>query len=356
MAVLDKAEVLRRVGNLGQLGGTRHYRLAEGRSAGVAAIDVDTGTGFRFTVLPDRGLDISRAEYRGSNLVYLTPNGEVHPAYYEAEGDGWLRAFFGGLVTTCGLSHLGHPVQDGDEALGLHGRFSASPALQVCDRSRWEGDRYVIEITGLIEDAFLFGPKLRLTRSIRTAIGQRSVLIEDLVENFGYRPSPFTILYHINPGYPLLDAGAELVLDGSSQPFTDETPAQVAACRGFSGPVKGFKEEVFLHDPVPDARGRVRVGFVNRKLGNGVGLAVGYDKKSLPYLNQWKMLAEGDYVVGIEPANVPVRDRATLRGLGILPSLEPGETRLTSVEIAILDGGAEIDSFMEAQDPARKER
>jgi hypothetical protein len=353
---MHKAEALRRVGNLRQLGGTRHYRLADGRSRDVAAIDVDTGTGFVFTVLPDRGLDISCASYKGHNLVYLTPNGEVHPSYHEPEGNGWLRGFFGGLVTTCGLTHLGHPVLDGDEALGLHGRFSSSPARQVCDRSRWEGDRYVIEITGVIEDAFLFGPKIRLTRSIRTAIGQRSLVIEDRVENFGYRPCPFTILYHINPGYPLLDTDARLVVNGSALPFTDETPAQVAACRSFSDPVKDFKEEVFLHDPGPDAQGRVRVGFINRKLGNGVGLAISYDKRALPYLNQWKMLGEGDYVVGIEPANVPVRDRVTLRGLGILPLLEPGETRLTGVEIAILDGHGEIDSFVEAHDHEEKGR
>ena len=61
-----RAELLRRVGNLSQIGGTRHYTLAEGRSKGVAAVDVDTGAGLRFTVLPDRGLDISAASFEGT--------------------------------------------------------------------------------------------------------------------------------------------------------------------------------------------------------------------------------------------------------------------------------------------------
>ena len=52
-----REELLRRVGNPAQLGGTRHYTLSDGRSKHVAAIDVDTGSGFRFTVLPEHPLE-----------------------------------------------------------------------------------------------------------------------------------------------------------------------------------------------------------------------------------------------------------------------------------------------------------
>jgi hypothetical protein len=90
-------EVLRRVGGIHQLGGTRHYVLAEGRSKGISAIDFDTGCGLRFAVLPDRGLDISKATFKGVNLVFFTQNGEVHPAFYESGGNGWLRTFFAGV-------------------------------------------------------------------------------------------------------------------------------------------------------------------------------------------------------------------------------------------------------------------
>ena len=134
----SRAEILRRVGNVSQVASARHVVLDDGRAKGVAAIDFDTGAGLRFTVLPDRGMDISSASYKGCNLVYLTPNGEVHPAYYEPQGAGWLRTFFGGLLTTCGLTTIGAPGRDGDEDLGLHGRYAAIPARQVCDRSRWD--------------------------------------------------------------------------------------------------------------------------------------------------------------------------------------------------------------------------
>ena len=171
----------------------------------MAAVDVDTGSGFRFTVLPDRGLDISAAGYKGLNLVYLTPNGEVHPAFYEPDDLGWLRTFFGGLLTTCGLTYLGPPGVDDGQKLGLHGRYTTSPARQVCDCSRWDGDEYRMEISGVVEECALFGDKIRLTRTISTLLGGKSLKITDVAENFGYATSPFVILYHVNAGFPLLD-------------------------------------------------------------------------------------------------------------------------------------------------------
>ncbi len=112
-ANLSRQDVLQRVGSIHQLGGTRHYVLDDGRAKGVAAVDFDCASGFQFTVLPDRGMDISRASFKGLNLVHQTANGEAHPAYFDPYGLGWLRTFFAGLLTTCGLTYLGAPVSDG---------------------------------------------------------------------------------------------------------------------------------------------------------------------------------------------------------------------------------------------------
>ena len=119
-----RRELERYIGSIAQLGGTRHYQLTEGNAKGTAAIDFNTGSGLCFTVLPDRGLDIPAAVYQGVNLVYHTPNGEANPAFYNPQGSAWLRTFFGGLLTTCGLTYLGPPGNDGGEELGLHGRYS----------------------------------------------------------------------------------------------------------------------------------------------------------------------------------------------------------------------------------------
>ncbi len=344
-----RAELGERIGNLAQLGGTRHVILDDGPSKGVAAIDVDTGTGFLFTVLPDRGLDISRASYKGLGLVHLTANGEVHPAFYDRHGFGWLRNFFAGLLTTCGITNIGGPGTDGDEEYGLHGRYTNLPARQVQDRSGWDGDEYRIEITGIVEQSVLFGNKLRLTRTIRTQIGRRALTIHDRVENFGYTPSPFTILYHINPGFPLLDAASELVATvAETEPANKHSAKALNEWRRFSAPVPGFEEMNYLHTARPGDDGFACAAMLNRELAGGIGLRVRYDTSTLPYLNEWKMMGQGDYVVGIEPCNSPCANRAEVRERGLLPMLEPGELREMTVEIDVLEGADELAACTEA--------
>jgi hypothetical protein len=291
-------------------------------------------------------MDISSASYKGSNLVYLTPNGEVHPAYYEPQGAGWLRIFFGGLLTTCGLTTIGAPGRDGDEDLGLHGRYAATPAHQVCDRSRWVGDDYVLEASGVMEECQLFGDKLRLTRTISSRAGAKTLAIHDVVENFGHRTSPFTILYHINFGFPLLDAASRAIVGAAeSTPFNERSARGMAEMLAFSDPVAGYEEQNFSHRMTVDAEGSAYAALVNLELHDGLGVYIKFDGRALPYLNEWKMMGEGDYVAALEPCNAPCENRGALRQRGLLPFLAPGEVREIRVEIGVLEGAAEILNF-----------
>lgn len=338
-----------RIGHQAQMAGTRHVILNDGPAKGTAAIDVDTGTGLRFTVLPDRGLDISRASFNQYNLVYLTPNGEVHPAFYDRHGEGWLRNFFAGLLTTCGLTTVGPPGMDGDAELGLHGRYTNLPALRVQDRSGWDGDRYCIEIVGTVEQCILFGNKMRLTRTLLAEAGVSAVTIRDRVENYGYAPSPYTILYHINAGFPLLSGASELVLTAEkTEPCDAQSKPGMENWMVFSDPIAGFEEENFLHTMRADASGLARVGFLNPSLGEGLGLQLRFDTSTLPFFNEWKMVGQKDYVVGIEPCNAPCENRATLREMGLLPMLAPGESCTTEVEISVLEGADALEVCRQA--------
>ena len=342
-----RAQVLERVGQIRQLGGTRHIVLDEGRAKGVSAIDVNTGAGFQFSILPSRGLDIYAATYKGVNLVYQTPNGVSHPAYYEPRGSGWLRSFFGGLLTTCGLTYLGSPVRDGSHDLGLHGRYSTTPASQVNDRSNWKGDEYCIEVTGVVEECALFNDKLRMTRTIETHIGAGFLTIHDVVENFGYQPAPFTILYHINPGFPLFDSGSELFFTSAdSSPYDDHSSEHMDSMRTFSEPMSGFEEQNYLHTMQTDDQGLGHAVLVNRELNGGLGLYVSFDVELLPYLSEWKMMSQGEYVVGIEPGNVPCLNRLELRERGELPMLAAGEIKEIHLEIGVLEGNEEIGEYV----------
>ena len=79
----SRRDLLRRVGNVAQVGGVSLMEYAEGHSRGVRSLDFRTGTGFQFGVLPDRGLDVGRAEYQGISLAWLAPKMFPAPWYYE---------------------------------------------------------------------------------------------------------------------------------------------------------------------------------------------------------------------------------------------------------------------------------
>jgi hypothetical protein len=353
--IYSKAELQKRIGNLGQIGGVRHYELLEGSNKGTRAIDVNTGSGFNFTILPDRGMDISRASYKGMNLVYQTPNGEVNPAFYQSQGSEWLRTFFAGLLTTCGLTYLGPPGKDGDDDLGLHGRYSASPARQVCDLSRWEKDEYRIELSGHLEESILFGSKIRLNRTIMSQIGLKSLYIEDIVENYGSTDSPFTILYHINIGFPVLDKNSKLVVSSNKIFSYDElSKSGIIKFNQFSEPIANYQEQNFFHEMLGDKEGYAYAALINTEIENGIGVYIKFAIANLPYLSEWKMMGEVDYVVALEPCNTKCKNRGDLRREGILPMIEPGESKKTEVEIGVLVGEKEISDFVSKIDAIKK--
>lgn len=330
---MNKSELLSYIGNSSQIGGCRHYTLTDGWARGMRATDVDSGAGLRYTVLPDRGMDISQASYKGVNLVYLTCNGETHPAFFEKDGIGWLRTFAGGLLTTCGLTYLGSPCTDQNESLGLHGRYSTLPVRQFNDLSEWK-DQYHCRLKGIAEEASLFGHKLRMEREISTICGNNTITISDTVTNFGRTPSPFTLLYHLNFGYPLLSEAAELLVEPvNTVPRDGDALSGISDFRSFVPPIDDYREQVFFHILKGDKKGRASIRVVNRKLGFEV--AILYDLKQLPFLTQWKMMGKGEYVLGIEPGNVHSKSRSTLREENILPMLAPGENSTHTLEISI---------------------
>jgi hypothetical protein len=69
----------------------------------------------------------------------------------------------------------------------------------------------------------------------------------------------------------------------------------------FFPPEADYKEIVYLHKPETDQDGTASCVFLNRR--NGLRIGLRWDGNSLPYLTQWKMLGQGEYVSGIEPGN-----------------------------------------------------
>ena len=342
-----RRQLLDRVGDMSQLAGARRAELTEGTERGAGLIEVHNASGLSFSVLPGRTLDIAAAHYKGMSLCFRCSPGDVGPAFYEPAGFGWMRGWFGGLVASCGMTFTGHPETDPeeeDEELGLHGRLSYLPAKSVVADSTWEGDDYVVSIGGKIREAVSLGTNLELTRRITTTLGEKCLRICDRIENLSVDPSPLMFVYHCNPGFPLLDAGARLVLHAEkSLEWLEDREIGPEEYTLAKGPQKKEHNEVYVHFPRTDRRGDVHVALVNDRLE--LGLYWKFPEKQIPIVNQWQHFHRGNYVTGIEPGNASMLGRAWNRKHGLLQRIEPGEVRQFDMEIGVLDGQQEIAAF-----------
>ena len=178
--------------------------------------------------------------------------------------------------------------------------------------------------------------------------------MHDEVQNLGFEPAPHMMLYHINFGFPVVDAGSRLV-----SPTLRLTPGSAQSEKGkaeyasFHAPVAGYREKVYYHD-VAAAGGRTMAGVVNPALGFG-GYVV-YRKTQLPQLIEWKQMGKGTYVVGVEPGTNIVAGRAKERAEGRLRMLKPGETAHYDLELGALTTEKDAAAFEAAVKKIRGNR
>jgi hypothetical protein len=275
---------------------------------------------------------------------------ETSPVYYESRSSEWLRTFYGGLLTTCGLTYMGSPCIDQGEELGLHGRVSNLAAENVYADGKWMGDDYQMFVKGKLREAIVFGPKLELSRNITVWMGQPKITIEDVIENIGNKSAPFMILYHINIGFPVLDSTAELIESRAKVWSRDEEAKKgIDSFNRFIEPLPDYKEQCFFHDIEADSNGFCHIAIINPAFDNnrGIGVSVMYKKDSLPNLIQWKMMGTDEYVCGIEPSNSWPRGRALERKEGTLQFIKPAEKVKNYIEIEILPSNKDIEKYRE---------
>jgi hypothetical protein len=335
-----RREIEARVARMEQIGGVRRMRLTEGPEAHVELVQVRTGGGLDYTVNASRCLDISLAEYCGVPISWQAPAGDVHPAYYDASGSGWLRTAAGGLLMTCGLTQAGSACTDRGEALGVHGRAHHIPARHVAAEGRWAGDEYDVRVAGVVEETALFGDSLRLTREIRSRLGENRIALRDVVENVGFAPAPLMVLYHFNFGWPLMGPETKIALP-SRKVIPREKDLPLDSLDAWQEPTEGFRERVYYHEDLKcDARGWTAVTVRNPRFplaGGAVPLAVHlrWSSANLPRFAQWRMSGAGVHVLGIEPANCRVEGRAAERERGTLVTLDAGKSLTFELELDV---------------------
>jgi hypothetical protein len=346
----SRTELLRRVGRLEQVAGVRLATLGDGTERGVRVLEFRTGSGFVFEVLVDRAFDIGRCSQSGQALDWQSGTGFAGPWYGEPEDLGFLRTWGGGLLTTAGLDHSFFPARDKatqyhyppkpTEQYGLHGRVSNRPARLTGYGERWEGDECILWANGEVLQATALGERLLLKRHIEARVGQSCLSIHDEVHNISFSRTPHMLLYHINFGFPLVDDDAEILL-----PARPEEAAGLGGLLRVDPPTAAHGGMAFDYDPLCEDSGIAPVGIINRRLQ--LGVYEHFRPEQLPHGLLWRMLAEGNYVVALEPSTNRSAGRMDARERDELIELEPGEVRSYDLELGILQGSEALDRFAE---------
>ena len=330
-----------------QLGGIEISVLDDGPGRGTRIAWINTGTGLRYKVVIDRAMDIADAFYGPHSLAWLSHAGVTAPQPFSDRGADWLRTFGGGLITTCGLSHVGGPEEDEHGARGVHGRISNTPAqLESIVQPDPVAGKMEMSITGKILQTQVFGPTLDLRRTLSGTLGQATITVRDEVTNRGNTEAPHMLLYHCNFGWPLVDEGTEIIWqgkwqsrggDGDDAIFNEANdfrrcPAPLAVHRG------GGEGAAFI-DAAADGEGRCSCSLNNTTLGLAVTLR--FQKEQLPWLTHWQHWGPGEYVLGFEPGTHPPIGQAKARAENTLIMLAPGESRSYELTLEVKGEGRE---------------
>lgn len=308
----ERDTLRRAVGSMEQLAFVREVRE---QTTGQRLIEMENGR-LRLTVLPDRGLDIASLRLGGVNLTFMAKAGLAH----DADTD-----ILGGLFFTCGPDNVG-PAEAG---LPMHGSFRNTAAAQVSAQAVWEGDRYVLRVSGEVRCASLFGGNIVLRRVIETAYGETGLAVRDELENEGFAPHPLMLLYHINAGFPLLREGTRAEIPQSSVRFRDTGEiVPESAWNVMPAPQDNAPERVYYHEGLSGEK----VLRVCHPAG-GPSLTVRYDADELPVLTQWLSPASGAYAMGLEPGTCHVEGLSGETARGSVQMLAPGERK--TVHLAI---------------------
>lgn len=296
-------------------------------------------------VVIDRAMDIAGARIRQLPIAWRSPTAIVAPWYVENTGFGPHRGFFGGLLTTCGLDHIGAPSERSAAPFGypprqtdsfpMHGRASGSPAQLSAYGVRSEGGKLEAFVEGDVVQVAVFGEHLVLRRRISIEYGSARITVADTVTNQGYASSALAVLYHVNLGWPVVSPAAVLQPPGGG---ALDTPI------GIRVPARDQSERVRMFEATPRDGGRmVLASLVNSHVSasTAAGAAVEWDASAMPTMVQWDIAnIAGNYAVALEPSTLM---RTPGEGGLTYPRLEPGQSQALGVTIELLHGPAGSD-------------
>lgn len=332
-------ELLKKVGNFDQVCGIKRYTFSESSAKDVNIAEFFNQAGLRFSVMPDRCMDIYDLSYKGVNISFHSRNGIQSPNRYSASSGEFSHQWQGGMLSTCGLDNVGGGCVVDGVTYPVHGRVSAVPTENFGTYSEWRNNDYIFGVTGDIHQKRMYGSHIVIHRNIETSINATSLKIQDTLTNLDCTDEPYMLLYHINFGYPLLDeccrvytTKAEISslapLVGNPSEMTtpiDRQEEELYLCQ-----TKTAKAYAMLHNPETELAGYVA-----------------FDTDTLPRFLEWKEMKSHDYVLALEPCNTWGTDRKTSIENGKIEVLKAYSSISTSVEIGIIEGNDKIKDFIE---------
>ncbi|MFB2120878.1 aldose 1-epimerase family protein [Parapedobacter sp. 2B3] len=341
-----------KISNPIQVGGIETAVLDNGTGRGTRVAWINTGAGLRYKVVIDRGMDIADAHFNAHGLAWISHVGITAPTLRPYRGIEWLHAFGGGLLTTCGLDHVGGPEADSYGERGLHSQYSGIPAtVESIIQPDPAAGRLDMQITGVVKQSQPLGTQLTLRRTISGKLGEAVLRIDDVVTNEGNTPAPHMLLYHMNLGWPLVDEGVDIGWQG---PWTSREGNEKAKIFKEGLPFKkgkkpledhiGGGEEAAFVDIAKDADGLCHCGVHNPRLG--IALDIAFEKKQLPWMTNWQHWGPGEYVLGLEPGTHPPIGQAQARRDGSLIMLQPNERRHYGITVRVLNNSDHIATFL----------
>lgn len=331
-------------------------RLAGGLSDGVDVVTLNNGR-LSLDILPTRGMGIWRGMIDGIPVKWDSPvERPVHPTFVEQMrrgGIGWLDGF-NELICRCGLGWHGAPGHDvirdaagnvvSEQFLPLHGRIANLAAHRVTVEER--GD--LVAVHGIVDEASLFGGKLRLESTLTTQVRSNCFAITDVVHNLGSQPAEVEILYHCNFGRPFLGEGSTLHLAASEvAPRNDRAAEGISMWNLFEGPTPGYVEQCYLAKAVADSSGRGMALLTDAETEHAV--CVRFDTATMPWFVLWKNTqAEADgYVAGLEPGSSFPNLRSVERREGRVIQLPPRSSVTFRLSLEVASNRREVRQLLD---------
>lgn len=346
---LSRKEMLRHTGQLSQLAGATRFVYADGMAKGLPAVRVKNGSGLAFTVLEGRNMDLYDLEYKGINLAFLYKNGLMSSERVTHVSREFLGQSSGGMLYTSGLQNSGPENEAEGLFHPLHGRIGAMAADQISTFAGFDDqDNFLIEVSGQTREARLFKHNLTLNRKISTRMNDNRVVVVDQIENETCRDTKYSILYHINFGYPFLDEGTKIIVsDRTTTTARSDMSKQYFEQRfEMSKPIDNFEEHLYYLDIPADSDGMSHALVVNEALNLAVELR--FDKATLPYLVEWKSMNSGDYALGVMPSSSLLRGRREELEQDGLSVVEAFSKVRTGVELLLYDDAKIINERIDS--------